>query len=77
MTLYELCKAATIQGDVRISIFEDGEEETVIYIDQVIDDLLWDLSCQPEYENGMEDYEVNYMFAGKDGYLHIELVKED
>ena len=78
MTLYELCKATTIQGNVRISIFdESGEEEKVFYIDQVIDDLLWDFSCEHDFREPMVDYEITYLFVGKDNYLHIELQKED
>ena len=76
MTLYELCQGATIQGNVRISIFdEDGEEEKVFYIDQVVDDLLWDFSCEQDFEEEMIEYDVTYLFVGKDNYLHIELQK--
>lgn len=76
MTLYELCHDISIQGNVRVSIFdEDGEEEKVFYIDQVVDDLLWDFSCDPDFEEEMIEYEVTYLFASKGGYLHIELQK--
>jgi len=76
MTLYELCKAVTIQGNVRISIFDEaGEEENVFYIHDIVDDLLWDFSCEHDFREGMEDYEVTYMFVGQDNYLHIELQK--
>ena len=78
MALYELCHNITIQGNVRISIFdEDGEEEKVFYIDQVVDDLLWDFSCEQDFEEEMVEYEVTYLFVGGDGYLHIELQKKE
>jgi len=76
MTFYDLCKATTIQGNVRVSVFnEDGEEETVMYIDEVMIDLLCDVSHHPDFREEMEDYEVTYLFAGTDNYLHIELQK--
>lgn len=76
MTLYDLCHATTIQGNIRISIFdESGEEDQVFYIDSVIDDLLWDFSCQKGFEEEMIEYEITYLFVGSDNYLHIELQK--
>ena len=71
MTLAELTHETTIQGDIRLSVWKDGEETKVREL-KCVDDLsnpLW-------YDRklfGMKDLEVNYIFCPGDGYLHIEL----
>ena len=68
MTLYDLLHGLgiTIQGNVRLSVWEDDEESMVKEIRQTLD---LDNENLKEYENR----EITYMFAGDDGFLHIEL----
>ena len=71
MKLYDILNNVTIQGNVRVSIWDGDEEVNVRYFDHV-DDLAWEHSLPDAWE----ELEVRYMFAGTDGFLHIELIKE-
>lgn len=70
MTLYTLVASTIIQGNVRISAW-DGETEKVV--------ATWE-NCEQlwsgEIEEEWEDFEVKYIFASPDGYLHIECETE-
>lgn len=69
MTLKDLVSKVTIQGDVRVSIWDElGEEEV-----RVLDFFGLDrLSLNDVSEVKM--MRIKYMFVGGDGILHIELV---
>ena len=69
MTLYELVNSITIQGNVRLSIFEDDSEKSTDYKGT------YDLSDEDIEE--FEDMMVTYMFYGDDGFMHIELEKSE
>lgn len=67
MTLEDLIQNVTVQGNVRLSVWKDDDELSVVYI-QETGGLSNQKIIQPKL-----DYEVLYMFASTDGYLHIEL----
>lgn len=67
MTLGDLIQNVTVQGDVRLSVWKDDDELSVVYL-QETGGLSNQKIIQPKL-----DYEVLYMFASTDGYLHIEL----
>jgi len=61
---------STIQGDVKLTMWKDGE---VLYEDTVS-------GTEDINNNGLHlwDYaEVKYIFAAPDGFLHIDFEKED
>ena len=70
MTFGYLRNRTTIQGNVKLTMWKDGE---VLYEDTVqgTEDIdtcglhLWDYA------------EVKYMFAARDGFLHIDFERED
>lgn len=67
MTLYDLVNGTTLQGDIRLSVWdEDGEEVAVEEYENCEDLSSADLSCY-------EELAVNYVFVGGDSKLHIEL----
>ena len=67
MTFRTLAKNITIQGPVRISIWDDESE---IYVQELTDsDGLFREDLKHLFK-----YPVKYMFVGGDGVLHIELV---
>ena len=68
MTLYDLLHGhgVTIQGNVRLSVWEK-DEETMVKEIRLTDDL--EFEELDEYENR----EILFMFAVYDGFLHIEL----
>ena len=70
MTLYELANQTTIQGDVRVSRFDENGFEIILLNAQSTDDLANDL---PEK---YEELTVKYIFNGEDG-THIEVSDED
>lgn len=66
MLFGNLIKKTTVQGDVRLSVWKDGEEKFVEYFRNVQD--MKNEPCR------LYDYfDVNYIFCPGDGYLHIEL----
>lgn len=70
MTLYDLVSQVTLQGDIRLSVWdEDGEEIEV----EEYDNCEY-LSCHvvKRYEN----LEILYIFSATDSKLHIELEAE-
>ena len=67
MTVEELANQITLQGDIRISLWEDGEE-TRVKTYTMVDNLSY-----MRIPTWVEDKEVNFIFCGGDGYLHIEL----
>lgn len=73
MTLYELMNNTTIQGNVDIVYYVDGEE-TDSRVFRHVEDLASSIADLPE---GWEDCEVKYMWASSDGYLHIEIYEEE
>ena len=68
MRLYDLLNGSgiTIQGDVRLSVWENDAETMVKELRNVDDLRAADIA---EYVN----MEVNHMFAAPDGFMHIEL----
>lgn len=67
MTLKTLMNGNCIQGDIRLSLWEDSEEtevEELRYCDN--------LACE-EAAKKWKNKKVNFIFAPGDGYLHIEL----
>lgn len=67
MTLVELANEITLQGDIRISLWEDGEE-TKVKTYTMTDDLSY-----MNIPKWAKEKEVNFLFCGGDGYLHVEL----
>lgn len=70
MTLYDLANQITIQGDVRVSKFDEEANEIILLNAQGTDDLASELP--EEYE----ELTVKYIFNGEDG-THIEVSDED
>lgn len=70
MTIYELANQTTIQGDVRVSKFDEDANEIILINVQGTDDLAYDIP--EEYE----DLTVRFIFSGEDG-VHIEVSDED
>lgn len=67
MKLEDLINVTTFQGDIRLSLWKDGEE-TKVKEYSMVDDLSF--MNVPAWARNKE---VNYIFCGVDGYLHIEL----
>ena len=67
MTLQDMLDNFTIQGFVHLSVWDGDEEVSVRYIN-CTDDL-----GAAKFPKMWKGYEVTYMFAGTDGFLHIEL----
>lgn len=68
MKLKDLLKKVTVQGDVRISVWDImGEEEVIVR----------EFSCMDSLRRSdvmeLGDMEICYMFAAPNGVLHIEL----
>lgn len=70
MTLYYLANQITIQGDIRISKFDEDANEIILMNVENTGDLSGELP--EEYE----DLTVKYIFNGEDG-VHIEVSDED
>lgn len=70
MTLYDLANQITIQGDIRVSKFDEEANEIILMNVENTDDLANDLP--EEYE----DLTVKYIYEGEDG-VHIEVSDED
>lgn len=66
MLFGNLIKNVSIQGDVRLSVWNDGEETAVEYFCNVEDMKLEPCRLYARLK-------VNYIFSCGDGYLHIEL----
>ena len=76
MSLYDLVNSVTIQGDVRISFWND-DEEVVLLEENGTDDLCYEV-CGAGGDVAMFDCcKVKYIFSAGDGYIHIELDEED
>ena len=69
MTLYDLVSQVTLQGDIRISVWADEEEDVIEFENCEY------LSCHAvkRYEN----LEILYILSATDNKLHIELEAED
>lgn len=70
MTLYELVTHITVQGNLRISRFDESGHEEILVNAQGTDDLA------DEIPEEYEDLIVKYIFNGEDG-IHIEVSDED
>ena len=85
MTLYDLMENINLQGDIRLSVWDDDDEEIAVCeirecqgldcyeLDKAGYGLDVNGNCVRYVDWNM--YEVKYMFCGGDGYLHIELAK--
>ena len=71
MTFKNLVTNITVQGNVRISEWED-DEELYVYEFTYVDNLLSLVSTE-ELRYLLKKH-VKFMFTPGDGYLHIELV---
>ena len=71
LTLYELVSDVTIQGNVRISYWENDEEQVIRTFDGV------EYILNHQIPKRYRDADVIYMFCPGDGYLHIEVESED
>lgn len=67
MRLYDLLNSIVLQGDIRISKWENDEEKILAVLENC-DDLG---AGNLDYDT--EDLDALYMFAPGDGYLHIEV----
>lgn len=73
ITLYDLMHNTTVQGDVRIRVYMDGNyDEIAMMMYRNVDDLSGE-NIPTEWE----DLEVRYIFVGGDSILNIELYMED
>lgn len=72
MTLRTLTKEVEIQGNVRLSIWDDQGEEVEVHEFQYVDNLAIDIN---NLSNGkqLNRRKVHFVFAPGDGFLHIEL----
>lgn len=69
ITLYDLMHNTTVQGDVRIRVYMDGNyDEIAMMLYRNVDDLNGE-----NIPADWEDLEVRYIFVGGDGILNIEL----
>lgn len=76
MTLKALATNVEIQGNVRISIWDDmGEEEVEVHELRYVDGLRARLN-DPELHH-LRNLKVTFMFTPEDGYLHIELERKN
>lgn len=70
-TLYDLTNQVTICGNVRLSTFDDnGDEHEITELYEVADLHYKEIGKHMERE-------IAYMFAGDDGFLHIETKSYD
>lgn len=87
MKLCELMENTTIQGDVRLSVWNDDDDEVAISEIMGITDSLSEYNLKkakrtvtfygdnkkiPSVLNWAE-YDITYIFCPGDGFLHIEL----
>lgn len=70
MTLYELVYQTKLCGDIRVSKWENDEEQVIATWTETEELFSGDI------EDEWMDFKVDYIFASPDGFLHIE-VKED
>lgn len=71
MTLRQLMRNMTIQGDIRFSFWIDDEEVNVLELHNV---------SNLKYQPGIDAWtkmEITYVFAAPDGYLHFEFGLKD
>ncbi len=69
MTLKTLMNGNCIQGDIRLSVWDDYDEKEVHYLNYVNDLAGEDIA------KALKNKKVKYIFANDDGYLHIELAE--
>ena len=72
MILRTLVKEIEIQGDVRLSVWNDQGEEVEVHEFQYVDNLAIDINQLPNSKQ-LNRMKVHFVFAPGDGYLHIEL----
>ena len=73
ITLYDLMHNMTVQGDVRIRVYKDGEyDEVAMKLFRGVGDLNGE-----DIPADWEELEVRYIFVGGDGILNIELYMEE
>jgi len=70
MTLKTLMKGNCIQGDIRLSVWDDQGEEKEVKCLTYVDNL----ACEEDAQR-LKNKKVNFIFAPGDGYLHIELAE--
>lgn len=87
MTLYELMEDVAIQGDVRLSVWDDDCNEVAVSEIMGITDSLSEYNLKKAkrtvtfYGDNKKipsvfkwaEYEITYIFCPGDGFLHIEL----
>lgn len=73
MTLKTLCKEVNVQGNIRLSIWDElGEEEIEVHEFCYVDGLASHINTLPNGKQ-LNRMNVHFMFAPGDGFLHIEL----
>lgn len=87
MTLYDLMEDITIQGDVRLALFDEGGDEIAVAEFKGLDgfcfhDLLQHEEVTTIHGDRVEvdewgNLEVTYIFCPGDGFLHIEVQQEE
>jgi len=74
ITLRTLAKETEVQGDVRISIWDDmGEEEIEVHEFFYVSNLAVEINRLPNCKQ-LYQMKVHFIFASGDGFLHIELI---
>lgn len=71
MTLYELAYQTKLCGNIRVSTWKDDEEKIIATWTGVEELFSGDI------EDEWMDFEVDYIFASPDGFLHIEVKERD
>ena len=72
MTLKTLAKEIEIQGDVRLSVWNDQGEEMEVHEFQYVSSLGSHINELPNAKQ-LNRMKVHFIFAPGDGFLHIEL----
>lgn len=73
LTLSDLLENACVQGNVRISTWKEDCEEVVIRTFDETEYVPYNDRLLKKWQNA----EVIYMFAARDGFLHIEVKEND
>lgn len=69
MSLYELVCSINLQGDIRLSMWENDTEKVLATWEEC--DHLWTGDIEE-----WEDLIVDYIFCPGDGWMHIEVKEE-
>lgn len=72
MTLKTFVREIGVQGDVRLSVWNDQGEEVEVHEFPYVDNLAIDINQLPNAKQ-LYRMKVHFVFAPGDGFLHVEL----